>query len=64
MEDIHDASLDASLDAEDEEQIQVQFVTKIEDPALHVSDVPIFVPMRLTRIGLSEIINALLELGS
>ncbi len=59
-----DISIDNTSLIEDEEQIQVQFVTKIRDPSLQVSDVPFFVPMQCARAGLSEIINALLELGT
>lgn len=49
---------------EDEDQIEVRFVTKLKDPALHIEDTPFFVPLRLSRQGLSEIINSLLELGA
>lgn len=51
------------LSFEDEDQIQVQFFTKLKDPRLHIEDTPFFVPLKLSRQGLSEIINSLLDLG-
>ena len=53
-----------ALDFENEDQIEVRFTTKLSDPALQVEDTPFFVPLRLARQGLSEIINSLLELGT
>lgn len=51
-----------ALDFENEDQIEVRFTTKLTDPALQVEDTPFFVPLRLARHGLSEIINSLLDL--
>lgn len=53
-----------AVDFENEDQIEVRFTTKLSDPALQVEDTPFFVPLRLARQGLSEIINSLLELGT
>jgi hypothetical protein len=53
-----------ALDFENEDQIEVRFTTKLTDPALQVEDTPFFVPLRLARHGLSEIINSLLDLGT
>jgi hypothetical protein len=59
-----DPSNVADVDFENEDQIEVRFSTKLKDPALQVEDTPFFVPLRLARQGLSEIINSLLDLGT
>ena len=46
----------------EEQQITCRFVTKLPEE-YQVPDAPIAVPSRLTRYGLSEIINHLLALG-
>ena len=43
-----------------EAQVQVQFVTKLED-RWRVTEAPIQLPTRLTRFGLSEVVNHLLS---
>eukprot|EP00005_Dracoamoeba_jomungandri_P005251 CAMPEP_0174251348 /NCGR_PEP_ID=MMETSP0439-20130205/1198_1 /TAXON_ID=0 /ORGANISM="Stereomyxa ramosa, Strain Chinc5" /LENGTH=430 /DNA_ID=CAMNT_0015331633 /DNA_START=12 /DNA_END=1300 /DNA_ORIENTATION=- len=56
-----DTSSDDEEDAE-EEKVEVRFVTKIKDKNLQVPDTPFFIPTRLTRLGLSEVVNHLLAL--
>jgi ribosome biogenesis protein YTM1 len=46
---------------EDERQVQVTFTTQLGDD-LRVSSAPLVVPARLSRLGLSEVINHLLNL--
>lgn len=46
----------------EDNQIQVKFVTKLPE-ALRVPPTPFAVPARLTRYGLSEVINTILSSG-
>ncbi|KAL6075670.1 ribosome biogenesis protein ytm1 [Balamuthia mandrillaris] len=47
---------------EKEKEMQVRFVTKLKDPLLRAPETPYFVPLRLSRLGLSEVVNFLLGL--
>lgn len=49
-------------DGTDDTQVRVRFVTKIDQ--YRVVDTPFAVPARLTRYGLSEVINHLLSQGA
>eukprot|EP01084_Bolivina_argentea_P217579 369382_1 len=40
-------------------RVRVRFITRLKDPSLHVTRIPIAVPVSLGRYGLSEVINHL-----
>ena len=49
---------------EEEEKVQVKFVTKLEQENWKAPESVYYVPLSLARYGLSEVLNNLLQLGT
>ena len=54
--------MDSMAASENESKLQVRFISKIADTDLEIPDSAFAVPDRLTRQGLAEVINGMLEL--
>ena len=54
---------DDEIDIEEGENVQVKFTTKLEDKQWQAPLSAYYVPISLTRYGLSEVLNNLLQLG-
>lgn len=48
---------------EDVEKVQIKFITKLEEDKWKAPESSYYVPITLTRYGISEVINSLLQLG-
>ena len=56
-------SSEEDVEMEHTDNVQVKFVTKLESKELEAPSSAYYVPIALTRYGLSEVLNSLLQLG-